>query len=97
MKETEFINYSTIRKILENNDYYGHTVDRVSKNRLSVTFVSVKWYTVDITVDTLKLNDERIVIQIKIDEEETNGMDDFTKRIEEIGKLHARKRKQGIS
>ena len=96
MENTDFIKYDTIKEFLEKNDYYGLTVGRVSQNRLRHTFASIKWYTVDITVDTLKLNGENIVIQIKINGEEANGMDDFRKRIAGIGKIHARKRKQEV-
>ena len=96
MENTDFIKYDTIKEFLEKNDYYGLTVGRVSQNRLRRTFASTKWYTVDITVDTLKLNGENIVIQIKINEEEANGMDDFRKRIAGIGKIHAQKRKQEV-
>jgi hypothetical protein len=96
MNNTDFIKYNTIKEFLEKNDYYGLTVGKVSKNRLRRTFASIKWYTVDITVDTLRLNGENIVIQIKIDGEEANGMEDFRKRIAGIGKIHAQKRKQEV-
>lgn len=96
MTDNDFIKYETIKELLEKNSYYGLTVGRVSKNRLRHTFASIKWYTIDITVDTLKLNGENIVIQIKFDGEEANGMEDFKARISEIGKHHARRRKQDV-
>ena len=34
MENTDFIKYDTIKEFLEKNDYYGHTVGRVSQNRL---------------------------------------------------------------
>ncbi len=96
MTDSDFIKYETIKELLENNGYYGLTIGRVSKNRLRHTFASIRWYTIDITVDTLKLNGENIVIQIKFDGEEANGMGDFKKRIAGIGKVHAQKRKQEV-
>jgi hypothetical protein len=96
MDTTGFIKYTDIVKVLEDNTYHGFIVRRVSKNRIRRTFVSYKWYTVDIAVETLRLEGENIVIKIEFNGEEVNGVEDFRKRIEGIGKVHSQKRKQEI-
>jgi hypothetical protein len=96
MDKSSFIKYKTIVKLLEDNSYYGFTVGRTGQHRMKHTFVSVKWYTIDIVVEALRLEGEDIVIGIKIDGEEVNGMEAFKERIGRIGKIHAQKRKQNI-
>jgi hypothetical protein len=94
MDTTGFIKYTDILKTLEDNAYRGFTASRVSKNRIRRTFVSYKWYTIDIAVETLKLEGENIVIKIEFNGEEVNGVEDFRRRIEGISRVHSQKRKQ---
>lgn len=98
MDKSEFIKYETVREILENNNYFGFTVGRIGGNRsrLRHTFVSVKWYTIDIDVETLKFEGDNIVVGIKIDGDEIYGLENFRRRIGGIGKAHAVKRRQEV-
>lgn len=95
MDKSQFIKYETVKEILEQNEYYGLTVGIVGKRtRLKRKFASIKWYTIDIEVETLKLEGENIVIGIKVDGEDVYGLENFKRRIGGIGKAHATKRKQ---
>ena len=96
MDTTGFIKYTDIMKVLEDNTYHGFTASRVSKNRIRRTFISYKWYTIDIAVETLKLEGENIVIKIEFNGEEVNGVEDFKKRIARIGEAHRKIRKQKV-
>ena len=96
MDATGFIKYTDIVKTLEDNAYSGFTAKRVSKNRIRRTFISYKWYTIEITVETLKLEGENIVIKIEFNGEEVNGVEDFRKRLEEISRVHRENRKQKV-
>jgi hypothetical protein len=96
MDTTGFIKYTDILKTLEDNAYCGFTASRVSKNRIKRTFVSYKWYTIDIAVETLKLEGESIVIKIEFNGEEVNGVEDFRRRLAEISRVHRENRKQKV-
>ena len=96
MDTTGFIKYADIVKVLEDNAYHGFTASRVSKNRIRRTFVSYKWYTIDITVEALKLEGENIVIKIEFNGEEVNGVEDFRRRLAEISRVHRENRKQKV-
>ena len=98
MSKPEFVKYDDVVKLLAENDYYGLTVKRLDnqRRRLKHTFGSIRWYTIDIEVETLKVDGDNIVIGIKFDGEEINGIDSFKRRIGEIGKAHAAKRKQTV-
>lgn len=94
MDTTNLIKYTTIKELLNDTDYLPHIVKRVNKHTLKRTFFSVKWYTIDITVETIKINGDEIVIKIIVDGYECNGMDDFRRRINDINRIHKEKRKQ---
>ena len=98
MDTSGFIKYDIILKLLDENDYFGFKVGRIGKRgtRLRYTFASVKWYTIDIEVEVLKLEGERIVTGIKFDNEEVNGLDNFRRRIGDVSKIHAQRRKQNV-
>ena len=98
MDKTEFVKYDDVVKILNENDYYGLIVKRLDKQRRRMihTFSSIKWYTIDIEVESLKLDGEKIVIGIKFDGEEINGIDNFKRRIKGVSGAHAAKRKQTL-
>ena len=87
MEKEGFITYPEIVKILENNDYSGFTASR-NGNKYKTTFVSVKWYTIDIAVESLKLNGERIVYGIEFNGEKLEDYEAFTKRLRGISKEH---------
>lgn len=94
MEDTGLITYETVTEILEKNDYHGFTVKRIKENRQAHTFVSIKWYAIDIVVDTLKLNGENIVVKITMDGNELEGIEDFERRMKDIGIIHRNKRKK---
>ena len=98
MDKTTFVKYDEVVKVLQENDYYGLLVKRLDKQRRRMvhTFASIKWYTIDIEVETLKLDGENIVIGIKFDGEEVNGIDNFKRRIAGISRTHGEKRKQAV-
>ena len=59
--------FKEIEKILGDYGFYGLTVHRCSDgNKLSYTFESISYYTVSITVDVLRLNEERLVSKVKV-------------------------------
>ena len=80
--------------MLNDSDYLPHIVKRVNKHTLKRTFLSIKWYTIDIIVETIKIDNNEIVIKIMVDGYECNGMDDFRRRIDDINRIHKEKRKQ---
>lgn len=98
MKNKGLIKFSDLRKELEDKSYYGLTVKRIGTHgtRHKTTFASVKWYTIDITVETLKIDGEKIVIGIEFNEEKLENYESFRKRIGAIGKEHATIRKEKI-
>ena len=97
MNDNKFIKYETIANILNKNGYYGLTVSRINDHSLRRKFSSIKWYTIDIVIESIKLKNEgEIVSKIIVNGEETNGMDNFKRRIEGLGRLHAQKRKQEV-
>ena len=87
MEKEGFVTYPEIVKILENNDYRGFTASR-NGNKYKTTFVSVKWYTIDITVESLKLDGVRIVSGIEFNGEKLENYEAFTKRLRGISKEH---------
>ena len=94
MDTTNLIKYTTIKEMLNDSDYLPHIVKRVNKHTLKRTFLSIKWYTIDIIVETIKIDNNEIVIKIMVDGYECNGMDDFRRRIDDINRIHKEKRKQ---
>lgn len=95
MEKEGFVTYPEIVKILENNDYRGFTASR-NGNKYKTTFVSVKWYTIDITVESLNLNCEKIVYGIEFNGEKLEDYETFTKRLRGISKEHRDNRKQQV-
>jgi Ribonuclease G/E len=94
MDTTNLIKYTTVKELLNDIDYLPHIIKRVNKHTLKRTFFSIKWYTIDIIVETIKIDCNEIVIKIIIDGYECNGMDDFRRRINDINRIHKEKRKQ---
>ena len=100
MEDSGFIKYDTVREILENSDFFGFTAKREDNGRRIVyRFKSVKWYRTDIAVTVLKLEpdkplSEKIVIGIKFNGEDVEGIGDFRKRIKELGNSHGSAKKQ---
>jgi len=95
MDKEGFIKYADVVKLLEDNDYYGLTVKRIGKHgtRLKYKFVSIKWYTIDIEVETLRLDGDKIIVGITFDGEEINGFNAFKDKFNGIRKMHSEKRK----
>ena len=61
------MNFEQITNILEKYKFYGFTVKRHEGNmKLTYTFHSVPYYAVNIVVDTIRLNKEKIVAKVKI-------------------------------
>ena len=100
MEDSGFIKYDTVREILEDSDFFGFTAKREDNGRrITYRFKSVKWYRTDIIVTVLKLEpdkplSEKIVIGIKFNGEDVEGIGDFRKRIKELGKSHEAAKKQ---
>jgi hypothetical protein len=92
MEKEGFVTYPEIVKILEDNDYRGFTVSRKGTNKYRTTFISVKWYTIDITVESLKLDGVRIVSGIEFNGEKLENYEAFTKRLRGISKEHRENR-----
>ena len=95
MNKESFIKYADVVKLLEENDYYGLTVKRIGKHgtRLKYKFASIKWYTIDIEVETLMLEGEKIIVGITFNGEEINGFKAFKDKFNGIRKMHAEMRK----
>ena len=96
MEKKGFVTYPEIVKILEGNDYRGFTVSRKGTNKYRTTFISVKWYTIDITVESLNLNGEKIVYGIEFNGEKLEDYETFTKRLRGISKEHRDNRKRQV-
>ena len=98
MAEDNFIRYKAIKRILEDNTFFGFTCKRdKEKNRVLYNFRSVRYPNILITVLTLKLKpkqvpSDKIVLDIKFNETTINGWKEFIKHIKEIYKFD-RKRK----
>ena len=100
MEDSGFIKYDTVKEILEDASFFGFTASREDGGRrITYHFKSVKWYRTNISVTVLKLEpgkplSEKIVIGIKFNGEDVEGIGDFRKRVEELGKSHEAAKKQ---
>jgi len=96
MDKSAFVKYEDMVKLLEENSYYGLTVKRVdNKHRRFIRkFASIKWYTIDIEVETLKIDGDNIIIGTKFNGEEINGFDNFRRKLACIGREHHQRKKQ---
>lgn len=98
MAEDNFIRYKAIKRILEDNNFFGFTCKRdKEKNRVLYNFRSVRYPNVLITVLTLQLNpkqspSDKIVLDIKFNETTINGWKYFIKNIKEIYKFNKKVR-----
>lgn len=93
MAEDNFIRYKAIKRILEDNTFFGFTCKRdKEKNRILYKFRSVRYPNVLITVLTLQLNpkqspSDKIVLDIKFNKTTINGWKEFIKHIKKIYKF----------
>lgn len=99
MEESGLVKYNAVLEILEDASFFGFTAHREDNGRRIVhTFKSIKWYRTDIEVTTLKLEpdkfgSEQIVLKIKINGDEIEGIGDFRNRIRTLGKPNAKQKK----
>ena len=83
MENDEFIDYETVKELLEKEWFFGFTCHREEGGRkISYKFISIKWDRTTIEVLTLKLEPEnvvsrKIVTGIKINGKEIENLDDF--------------------
>lgn len=92
MKNSDYIDYNEVVKILEKNWFYGFTVKR-ENNRVTYTFRSTRYPNVLISVKTLKIEpnkipSKKIVLGIKFNDIEINGWKEFINDIKEIYKFN---------
>ena len=97
MKETGFVKYETVLEILKKADFLGFTAKREDGGRkITYTFKNVKWSRTNVKISILKLEPKkfgstRIVIGIKMNGIELEGLEDFRERIEGLGKTKDKK------
>ena len=102
MEDTGFIKYKTVHEILNNNGFYGHTAKKEEKGRrITYRFFNIRWTWLTISVTTLKLEpknpaSEKIVINIKFNQDDIEWIENFRRKIENLGKEYARRKKQKI-
>lgn len=92
MKQEKFILYKDIEKILEGNSFYGFTARKVDKYNIIYKFISTVWSNVTITVETLKIGEERIdknkiVLGMVVNKKRMNTMKDFLEAMKNLYKI----------
>lgn len=80
------MNFKEIENILHKYRFYGFTVKRHEGNmKLTYTFHSVPYFTVNISVDVIRLDKERIVTKVRI---ANINIDDEKELIPTLNGLH---------
>jgi TRAP-type uncharacterized transport system substrate-binding protein len=92
MKQEKFILYKDIKKILEDNGFYGFTARNIDKYNITYTFISTIWFKVTITVETLKIGEERvdenkIVLGMVVNKKRINTMKEFLETMKNLYKI----------
>lgn len=97
------IHFDAVRKVLERNKFFGFTAKR-ENGRIEYTYISVPYHHVTFNVLTTRLNSKdivskKIVLGIKINDQELQGWNDFMEAVNNVYKLHNKlnKEKYGIT
>jgi hypothetical protein len=79
--------FKQVEKILNKYHFYGFTVSR-GEEKLRYTFHSVPYYAVNIIVDVIKFEKERIVAKVTIGNIEINDEKELIPTLNGIYKIH---------
>ena len=90
MGKEQFVDFNRVRKVLEDNGFFGFTCKR-GDGRLTYSYRSISYHCVLITVVVAKLqpkdlNSRKIVLTIKINGKNLEGWEDFKRKIREVWK-----------
>lgn len=79
--------FPKVKDILMQYNFYGLTVRRDGKYKLIYTFHSVPYYAVNVTVDVLKVDKERIVSSMTIGGIAVNDEKDLIPTLKMLGRI----------
>ena len=81
--------FKEIREILEEKGFYGFTVKRgATPHQLSYTYHSISNYAVNIVVDTIRLEKEKIVARVKIGNITIDDEKELIPTLNGVNKIH---------
>ena len=83
--------YKQINRILNTYKFFGFTVKRSSDNqRLSYTYHSVPYFAVNVIVDTIRLDKEKIVTKVQIGDITIEDEKKLIPTLDGVYKIHKR-------
>ena len=81
------IHFDAVSKVLERNKFFGFTAKR-ENGRIEYTYISVPYHHVTFKVLTTRLNSKKIVLGIKVNDQELQGWNDFMEAVKNVYKLN---------
>ena len=79
--------FAKVKEILRQYNFYGLTVRRDGDYKLTYTFHSVPYYAVNVTVDVLRVDKERIVSSMTIGGIAVNDEKDLIPTLKTLGRI----------
>lgn len=80
--------FKEIEKLLDKYTFHGFTGGRTSKHTLRYTYHSISYFTVNIIVDVIKLDKEKIVSKVKIGNISIENEKELIPTLNGVGKIH---------
>ena len=85
------MSFKEVEKLLHQNGFYGFTVKRHEGNmKLTYTFHSISYYTVNILVDVIRADKERIVSKVRIGNIDIDDEKELIPTLKGVYKIHNR-------
>jgi hypothetical protein len=90
-----FTKFADAKTLLEDHNFFGDTVsiDRKDRVRATYTFRSIRWPKAVYKVDTLKLNEHRIVVGTSLNGDNLESWEDFVSSLDNMNKLYNKLKK----
>jgi hypothetical protein len=73
----KFTAFEEAKKMLEKYNFFGHTAKRGNKYKIEYTFLSTSWPKDVYRINTLKIDNKRIVIGVTLNDTEINGWENL--------------------
>ena len=80
--------FKEIEKLLDKYTFHGFTGGRTSKHTLRYTYHSISYFTVNIIVDVIKLDKERIVAKVRIANIDIDDENELIPTLNGLYKIH---------
>ncbi len=95
MKQNNLIDFEAVKKILEENRFFGFTAKR-NDGRIEYSFINISYFTITFKILTTKLDpnnvkSKKIVLGVKMNEKELNGWNDFVTTLKNIYHIHKKR------